>query len=223
VHGQLRHEPRGLVGLAEDHQLRLVLFPDPLELQRELHPPGHVHGLGLLSRAVDIRGVAIALPVALALGLLAKRDIDQQRRVDALAREIAALRVDLDSRSGGQAPPPLAALLGRSVCSLDSASLDAISATVARASRSATARDVDADDAAAPAPRPEEEAALARARELVDRTLSRGRLSVADFMAIRAAFSAANRPDAVSELRQRIVVAINDGSLVPDDRHRLVP
>jgi hypothetical protein len=163
------------------------------------------------------RWLLAALAVA-GFALLGKRDWDQQRRIDALAKEVAALRADAQRPASAPSTP---SVFSRSFCTLDGASLDAISAMMDRAASRAVAKAAVPEAPSAPPapPTSEQVAALAQASDLVDGVLKKRRLSMADVQAIREAFAASGDPEGTAELRQKIVVAVNHGDLVPETRH----
>jgi hypothetical protein len=181
------------------------------------------------SRSRWLAGV-LGLGLALALGViavLAKRDREQQARIDALAGEMASLR---DSVHAAVVPSPPGIAL-RSACALDSEQLDAVKRAVEAAmahpasgggttppSRSA-ASEPQAAGAKPPERTAEQEAALARANDVLDDALRRRSLTRADVDQLRGELAAAGPSDEAQEIRRKIAAAVNRKELVPDGPH----
>jgi len=152
-------------------------------------------------------------------GVLAKRDLDQQRRIDLLSERVAAI-------DRASPPPASAPATGDAVCRLDRSTFDALVRAAAR-----VAVPVPATVSSAPPPSnareqersAEEDAALTRAHERVADVLRRTRLSRADVLDLRRELQAAGSAKGAEEIRRDIIVAINKGQLTPEDPHLILP
>jgi hypothetical protein len=69
---------------------------------------------------------------------------------------------------------------------------------------------------------PEQQAALQRATGLVDQVLARGRLSQADIQDMRRELAPIDGSPEAEALRKRLVVALNLGTLIPDNSRDLL-
>jgi hypothetical protein len=164
--------------------------------------------------------MALGAGVAVALCVLAKRDRDQQARIDAMARNIAALNDSVHAATLSACP--------QNPAQIDSAQVAALQRTLIAAMPAAVASVAAVVPAAAPAASPsppqrtaEQEAALARANDLVDTALQRKTITRADVASIRRELAAAGASDEAGQLRSRIAAAVNARQLVPDGPHFL--
>ncbi len=73
------------------------------------------------------------------------------------------------------------------------------------------------------APTAAQAAEIARANEILDTSIRRGKLRREDVLAMREAFQRAEQPEAASETRRRISAAINRNELILEDERLLLP
>jgi hypothetical protein len=178
---------------------------------------------------------ALGLALVLALGViavLAKRDREQQARIDALAREVAALNESVHAAAVLQAP---SAMPWRSACALDSEQLDAVKRAVeavvssrapSASGRSAAPSGTGASEPQVAAANPPEraaaqETALVRANDVLDDALRRRSLTRGDVESLRRELALAGPSEEAQDIRQRIAAAVNRRELVPEGPHFL--
>jgi hypothetical protein len=185
--------------------------------------PGHFPPFGTPSHPRWPFRVALTVCAVAAVCLLAKRDHDQQARVDGqqaridgLTQEIAALSDLLRNDARQPAAPVPCALDSRQIAAIEQAAVAARSALGAApppvASSSAApaqgATHVELDD--------QQESALARANDVLAAALRRRTLTGDDVTTLHRELAVVGPSDETRELRRKIVVAVNRGELVPD-------
>lgn len=181
----------------------------------------HVLRTGLLGLTSAL-GSAVACWLAMSQGQQA-----QDLRMQQLSTEVAELRQVVQatqhvpgspsgSRSAG-IPPSLASGSARPTAE----DLDAIAQRMATLLKESGALAMGSREAAPPAPPPplstEQRESVARAGSLVERVVSRGRMTAEDVLEIRHELSQLRGRAEAEELRRRIVVAINQNQLIPSD------
>jgi hypothetical protein len=165
--------------------------------------------------------LVVVLAAGGVIGALVKRDHDEQRRFDELAKQVAALEAAVSANAERTSPPTQVA------CSLDSQQLDAIRRVVAATTPASPPQKAKQSAAAAaevtpepPERTPEQLAALARADDLVDEGLRRRTLTRDDVVAIRRELAVAgNSGEEAQALRAKIAAAVSRGDLVPSGPH----
>jgi hypothetical protein len=162
--------------------------------------------------------------LALIAGLLVRiemRSSAQARELEALHRDLAAMRGDGPAGAAPPAPPPVVV-----APSLDADALDAIARAVVRAqAERGTSREGSAADPADTPPRTvAEEEAVSRATDLAKNAVLGGHLSREDVTRMRQELDTGKATDAERDaIRSEIAVAINAGKLRPADRHYVYP
>jgi hypothetical protein len=159
-------------------------------------------------------GAAAALALAAALGWHEQRE--NQRFIE-LSHRLDEMRLLVQSRPGGNVDLHLAAPVADEALAEKVASRILANIPQKAPEPSARADEAGEDPTDPEARTAEQRALLARATELVDQSIRSGRLSRADVMTLRTAFSEVGAGPAQGELRSRIIRAINDQKLVPED------
>lgn len=151
---------------------------------------------------------------------------EAQRRDEALAAEVHALHVEVQHLAESQVAS------ARTTCQLDPIQAAALSRRMDLCEGApsghapaapAPAASGEAASGPEPAPSPEQQAAIDQANDAVDSALRRGRLAPSDVLSIRKSLALAGSPEAAHEVRQRVVVAINQNKLLPENPRFAVP
>jgi hypothetical protein len=181
-----------------------------------------------VSRASLFVVAAAALSSAM-LGVFWKRDLEQQRKLEALNARVTEL---VDAVRSSQASPAGARRAeGRS--SLEPRDVERIAQAVAAASHAAAGSAAAAIEpepiatARMPSPTrspstPEQQVAVFRASDRLDEALRRRTLTSDDITAIRTEL-AMSPPEAAEQLRAKIARAINRKELVPEEHPFTIP
>jgi hypothetical protein len=169
-------------------------------------------------------GVAVAVAVGAAVaacGFALARERAHGAEMQALTKEIAAMRADLASVRQAPAEPP--AIIAR--CAIDAEQVQAIAATLGatlgRAPDGGSGSGRAVQGPAEPQERTtEQEVALAGAGDLIEATIRRGGTLTRDDMSkIHEQLAAAGRSAESDALSAKLSQAINLGKLVPERPH----
>jgi hypothetical protein len=168
--------------------------------------------------------VAVLVMCGTTIGLLAKHDRDQQRRLNVLAADLSALTDNVHGLvMPMQAVVPLLSHLSDEIAARQLERSSQVASGKPAVHAAGNAPPAASEQAEPAAMSPVQQVALARAHRVLEGAIGRRTLTRDDVLEMRTELATVNSRQAAEELRAKIASAINRNELVPEDRQYFMP